>query len=76
MSNNCAKCHYNVKEKFGEKACPFNTLYWNFLDEKKEYFKGNQRMGMMLNLLNKLNPEELYKIKVKANAIIQNMDSY
>jgi deoxyribodipyrimidine photolyase-related protein len=33
MSNNCTKCQYNVK-KFGDKACPFNTLYWNFLDEK------------------------------------------
>ena len=76
MSNNCAKCHYNVKEKFGDKACPFNTLYWNFLDEKKEYFKNNQRMGMMMNLLGKMNPEELYKIKVKANEIIQNLDHY
>ena len=76
MSNNCAKCYYNVKDKFGEKACPFNTLYWNFLDEKKEYFKGNQRMGMMLNMLNKISPEELYKIKIKANEIIENMDSY
>lgn len=76
MSNYCTKCHYNVKEKFGDKACPFNTLYWNFLDEKKEYFKENQRMGMMLNLLNKINPEELYKIKVKANTIIDTMNSY
>ena len=76
MSNNCIKCEYNVKEKFGDKACSFNTLYWNFLDEKKEYFKGNQRMGMMLNLLNKINPEDLYRIKVKANEIINNMDSY
>ena len=76
MSNNCAKCHYNVKEKFGDKACPFNTLYWNFLDEKKEYFKSNQRMGMMMNLLGKMNPEELYKIKVKANEIIENIDNY
>ncbi len=76
MSNNCSKCHYNVKEKFGDNACPFNTLYWNFLDEKKEYFKGNQRMGMMLNLLHKINPEELTKIKIKANSIIENMDSY
>ncbi|CAM3923434.1 cryptochrome/photolyase family protein [Flavobacterium weaverense] len=76
MSNNCSKCHYNVKEKFGDNACPFNTLYWNFLDEKKSYFKGNQRMGMMLNLLNKIDPEELYKIKIKANSIIENMDSF
>ncbi len=76
MSNNCSKCFYNVKEKFGEKACPFNTLYWNFLDEKRDYFKGNQRMAMMMNLLNKMNPEELYKIKVKANEIIDNLDQY
>ena len=76
MSNNCSKCHYNVKEKFGDKACPFNSLYWNFLDEKKAYFKGNNRMAMMMNLLNKMNPEELYKIKVKANEIISNLDNY
>lgn len=76
MSNNCAQCFYNVKEKFGDKACPFNSLYWNFLDEKKEYFQKNQRMGMMLNLLNKIKPEELYQIKLKANSIIQNMDDY
>ena len=76
MSNNCSKCYYNVKEKFGEKACPFNTLYWNFLDEKKDYFKNNNRMAMMMNLLKKMDPEELYKIKVKANEIISNLDNY
>ncbi len=76
MSNYCGKCHYNVKEKFGDNACPFNSLYWNFLDEKRHYFKNNQRMAMMLNLLNKMQPEELYKIKVKANAIIANLDDY
>ena len=76
MSNYCGSCHYAVKDKFGDKACPFNTLYWNFLDEKKEYFAKNQRMGMMMNMLKKMNPEELYKIKVKANEIITNLDHY
>jgi deoxyribodipyrimidine photolyase-related protein len=76
MSNYCGKCHYNVKEKFGDNACPFNTLYWNFLDEKRQYFKNNQRMAMMLNLLNKMQPEELYKIKVKASTILSNLDDY
>lgn len=76
MSNYCTSCHYAVKDKFGDKACPFNTLYWNFLDEKKEYFANNQRMGMMMNMLKKMNPEELYKIKVKANEIISNLDAY
>ncbi len=76
MSNNCAKCHYNVKEKFGDKACPFNSLYWNFLDEKQNYFKGNNRMAMMMNLLGKMSPEELFKIKEKAAHIIENLDEY
>ena len=76
MSNYCANCHYAVKDKFGDKACPFNTLYWNFLDEKKDYFANNQRMGMMMNMLKKMNPEELFKIKTKANKIISNLDGY
>ena len=76
MSNYCSSCHYSVKDKFGETACPFNSLYWNFLDEKKEHFKNNQRMGMMLNLLKKIPGEELAQIKEKANHIIENLDSY
>ena len=76
MSNYCDKCHYKVKDKFGENACPFNTLYWNFLDDKKQYFANNQRMGMMLNLLNKMKPEELAKIKEKANHIMENIEQY
>jgi deoxyribodipyrimidine photolyase-related protein len=74
MSNYCSKCHYNVKEKFTENACPFNSLYWNFLDEKRDYFKTNNRMAMMMNLLNKMPPEELFKIKSKAQSIIENID--
>jgi deoxyribodipyrimidine photolyase-related protein len=76
MSNYCGNCHYNVKEKLGEKACPFNSLYWNFLDDKKEYFAKNQRMSMMMALLNKMQPEELINIKEKAQHIIENLDSY
>jgi deoxyribodipyrimidine photolyase-related protein len=76
MSNYCGKCQYNVKEKFGEKACPFNSLYWNFLDDKKKYFQNNNRMAMMLNLLNKMPADELFKIKTKASEIINNIDDY
>ncbi len=76
MSNYCDTCHYNVKDKLGEKACPFNSLYWNFLDDKKQYFANNQRMGMMLNLLQKIHPEELVKIKEKAHHIIKNLNQY
>lgn len=76
MSNYCKNCVYNVKERIGEKSCPFNSLYWNFLDEKKADFKNNQRMSMMLNLLNKISPEELFEIKKRATLIIQKPDDY
>jgi deoxyribodipyrimidine photolyase-related protein len=75
MSNYCGSCHYNVKDKLGEKACPFNSLYWNFLDDKKEHFKNNLRMAMMLNLLNKIPAEELYQIKLRAKEIMVNLDA-
>ncbi len=76
MSNYCESCQYNYKEKTGENACPFNSLYWNFLDEKKAYFKNNHRMSMMLSLLNKMDPQQLIDIKKRAQHIIANPDLY
>ena len=74
MSNYCGSCHYKVKEKLGEKACPFNSLYWHFLDEKKQHFANNQRMSMMLALLRKMKPEELAATKEKAISILENIN--
>ena len=34
MSNYCTNCTYSHTIKLGEKACPFNSLYWNFLADK------------------------------------------
>ncbi|MFN7044954.1 MAG: cryptochrome/photolyase family protein [Flavobacterium sp.] len=75
MSNYCGGCHYNVKEKLGEKACPFNSLYWHFLDEKKQHFANNQRMSMMLALLRKMKPEELAATKEKAISFLEDINN-
>jgi len=76
MSNYCQGCHYKVSKKTGEDSCPFNSLYWNFLDEKHGHFEDNQRMGMMLNLLNKKNKDELMAQKERAHDIIANPQNY
>jgi len=76
MSNYCSSCHYNKNKKFEEDACPFNSLYWNFLDEKQSSLSSNFRMKMMYSLLNKMSSEERTKIKEKATHIIQNIDEY
>lgn len=76
MGNYCKDCHYSQSKKIGKKACPFNALYWNFLDDKKEYFENNQRMGMMLNLLSKKDKDELHQLKESAKKVIENPDSF
>lgn len=44
MSDYCKGCFYNGKKRLGEKACPFNYLYWNFVGENQDRFKNNPRM--------------------------------
>jgi len=46
MSDYCKGCAYDVRAKTGEKACPFNYLYWNFLIENEDRLSSNPRMGM------------------------------
>lgn len=76
MGNYCEKCSYNRNKRIGEDACPFNSLYWNFLDDKKEYLKNNHRMGMMYNLLSRIPAEELKQIKDRAYRVIENPDLF
>jgi deoxyribodipyrimidine photolyase-related protein len=46
MSNYCQHCHYKVKESTGDKACPFNVLYWDFLARNEDKLGGNARMQL------------------------------
>jgi deoxyribodipyrimidine photolyase-related protein len=47
MSDYCGQCRYNVKETVGETACPFNALYWHFLERHGDRLRANPRMGMI-----------------------------
>jgi len=76
MSNYCKGCHYKVSKKSTEDACPFNSLYWNFLDDKRHLLQGNQRMSMMYRLLDKMNKEQLIAHKNRAQHIIENPNDY
>lgn len=46
MSNYCQNCRYDVKQRIGDNACPFNALYWDFLDRNQEKLGGNNRLAM------------------------------
>lgn len=53
MSNFCRNCKFDYRESTGENACPFSTLYWNFLDREYDKFKSNHRMGMQMKHVDK-----------------------
>jgi len=53
MSDYCKGCHYNKKLREGEKACPFNALYWYFFERNREKLSGNFRLGMVYRNLEK-----------------------
>ncbi len=76
MGNYCKECTYSHTVKSGENSCPFNALYWNFLEKKKAHFKNNQRMSMMLSLLEKKSKEELNELRERARNIIEQPDQF
>lgn len=47
MSTYCKSCRYNVSQKEGSDACPFNYLYWDFLSRNRKKLSTNPRLGMM-----------------------------
>jgi len=47
MSDYCEDCQYYKTKDTGERACPFNALYWDFLDRNEDQLRSNHRMGLM-----------------------------
>lgn len=54
MSNYCSGCHYQVKTKAEERSCPFNSLYWHFMNRHRSRFKNNPRIGMIYRNLEQM----------------------
>jgi deoxyribodipyrimidine photolyase-related protein len=46
MSDYCTHCRYDVKQRVGPKACPFNALYWEFIARNEGKLRKNPRMAM------------------------------
>ena len=72
MSNYCKSCLYNPKLRTGETACPFTTLYWDFLDHHKEQFAKNHRMSQQVYGLNRLS--DLPELKLRAQQVLEGLE--
>ena len=69
MSDYCKDCHYKVKEKETESACPLNSLYWRFMDKHRHELEKNPRIGMIFRNWDRLAQD-------KKDAIIQRASMY
>lgn len=69
MSNYCTDCRYDPKIRTGPRACPFTTLYWNFLDRHALVFKRNPRTALMAGNIARLTAAERGAIRAAAGNI-------
>ena len=58
MSNHCKGCRFDPAQATGEAACPYTTLYWDYLNRHSEQLAKNPRMLMQLKNLNRLTPAQ------------------
>ena len=74
MSSYCAGCYYDKNKKTGEKACPFNSLYWNFYHKHEDKLVTNPRIGMMYNVWRKMNEETRNELLVQADYYLKHIN--
>jgi deoxyribodipyrimidine photolyase-related protein len=75
MSNYCSSCHYKVKEKTGEEACPFNALYWHFMESNRDVLENNPRIGFAYRTLDKMGEEKVVELRASADAFLDGLES-
>ncbi|MFW1676847.1 cryptochrome/photolyase family protein [Pontibacter sp. JAM-7] len=73
MSDYCQSCHYQVKQTLGDKACPFNSLYWNFIARHQQHFANNPRMSLVVKNWQKRDIEQQQAVQQQAAAYLEKL---
>jgi deoxyribodipyrimidine photolyase-related protein len=73
MSNYCRSCRYDVKQRTGPQACPFNALYWDFIARHRGKIGSNPRMAQMLRTYDKFSEDEQRKITDSAATFLASL---
>jgi deoxyribodipyrimidine photolyase-related protein len=69
MGNFCKGCRYDPGESIGPTACPYTTLYWDFLMRHEAMLAGNPRMGMQVRNLARLTPDKREAIRAQSRIL-------
>lgn len=73
MSDYCRHCRYDVKRTEGDEACPFNALYWRFLDRHQDQLRDNRRMAMIYRTWDRFADDRRAAILDRADTILDRL---
>jgi deoxyribodipyrimidine photolyase-related protein len=73
MSDYCKGCKYNPKKRVGDDACPFTTLYWDFLARHKSRFAHNHRMQQTIRNLERIS--DIDDVRARAHEVSKKLDA-
>jgi deoxyribodipyrimidine photolyase-related protein len=73
MSDHCAGCAYDVKQRVGPNACPFNALYWHFLDRNRAKLFGLQRLRTVYATWDRMAEADRAKTIASADAFLKTL---
>jgi deoxyribodipyrimidine photolyase-related protein len=74
MSDSCGSCHYSAAKKTGENACPFNSLYWDFLHRHRSRLENHPRVAMMVRTLDRMKKANRREILAQAAKYKENLE--
>ncbi len=73
MSDYCKTCVFDVKQRTGPNACPFNPLYWHFIARHADKIGNNPRMAQMVRTYRQFAPDEQERITASAEQILASL---
>jgi deoxyribodipyrimidine photolyase-related protein len=75
MSDYCNACAYSVKERTGDRACPFNLLYWDFVIRHRDRLGRNPRMGPVYRTWDRMDAARQEAVRDGAAAVLARLDA-
>lgn len=75
MGDHCRHCPYDKRQRLGERACPFNALYWDFMDRHAEKLRHLPRLAPVYRQLERMAAEDLAALRGQARTTLERLES-
>jgi len=74
MSDYCAGCRYDPEQRVGSEACPFNSLYWHFLDRNRDKLGPNPRLKNQYRTWDRFSEASKEAVRAQAGSFLAGLD--